>query len=88
MLASIYGIHHDPSFYPNPEEFDPERFSYENAVKRHPMAFIPFGKTNDLTNLSLFIYVFLFRRRSQNLYWATFRNDPNQGWTCNTVIKV
>lgn len=44
VLASIYGIHHDPSLYPNPEEFDPERFSHENVVKRHPMAFIPFGE--------------------------------------------
>ena len=44
VLASIYGIHHDPSLYPNPEVFDPDRFIHENVVKRHSMAFIPFGK--------------------------------------------
>lgn len=44
VLASIYGIHHDPEFYPNPENFDPDRFSHENSRKRHSMAFIPFGE--------------------------------------------
>lgn len=43
MLTSVYGIHHDPSLYPDPEKYDPERFSHENAVNRHSMAFIPFG---------------------------------------------
>lgn len=52
MLASIYGIHHDPSLYPNPEEFDPERFSPENIAARHHMAFIPFGKPKYSKNVS------------------------------------
>lgn len=44
MLTSIYGIHHDPSIYPNPEIYDPDRFTHANSVKRHQMAFIPFGE--------------------------------------------
>uniref|UniRef100_A0AC34R7U3 Cytochrome P450 n=1 Tax=Panagrolaimus sp. JU765 TaxID=591449 RepID=A0AC34R7U3_9BILA len=39
----VYNIHHDPANYPDPEEFDPERFSKENRQARHPMAFLPFG---------------------------------------------
>jgi len=39
----IYGIHHDERYYPNPNKFDPERFSPENKAQRNPMAYIPFG---------------------------------------------
>uniref|UniRef100_A0AC34RMV4 Cytochrome P450 n=1 Tax=Panagrolaimus sp. JU765 TaxID=591449 RepID=A0AC34RMV4_9BILA len=39
----VYNIHHDPNNYPDPYEFDPERFTPENKAARHPMAFLPFG---------------------------------------------
>ncbi|KAG4072747.1 hypothetical protein HA402_001859 [Bradysia odoriphaga] len=39
----IYGIHRDPKYYPNPEVFDPERFSDENKPNIRPGTFIPFG---------------------------------------------
>lgn len=37
------GIHNDPDYYSEPEQFQPERFSPENKSKRHPMTFLPFG---------------------------------------------
>lgn len=40
----VYSIHHAPSLYPNPDKFDPERFSEENKQNRHPMAYLPFGE--------------------------------------------
>ncbi|KXJ79843.1 hypothetical protein RP20_CCG027716 [Aedes albopictus] len=36
-------IHNDPRYYPNPDKFDPERFSEENKSKINPAAYIPFG---------------------------------------------
>nr|XP_012143069.1 PREDICTED: probable cytochrome P450 6a14 isoform X2 [Megachile rotundata] len=37
------GIHADPNFYPNPDKFDPERFSEEAVASRNPMSYLPFG---------------------------------------------
>jgi cytochrome P450 len=33
---SVYGIHTDPKFYPDPFKFDPERFSKEGKATRSP----------------------------------------------------
>lgn len=37
------GIHLDPKYYPNPEKFDPERFSPENRKSIDPLTYLPFG---------------------------------------------
>ncbi|XP_044009987.1 probable cytochrome P450 6a14 [Aphidius gifuensis] len=39
----VYAIHHDPSYYPSPEKFDPERFTDSAKAQRHPMTFLAFG---------------------------------------------
>ncbi|XP_053683834.1 probable cytochrome P450 9f2 [Sabethes cyaneus] len=39
----IYGLHHDPKYYPSPEKFIPERFSDENKSNVNLGAYLPFG---------------------------------------------
>lgn len=39
----VYGIHHNPSIYPDPERFDPERFNDDNKKNINPYVYLPFG---------------------------------------------
>ncbi|XP_015782325.1 cytochrome P450 4C1-like [Tetranychus urticae] len=48
LKGSIVGVtclacHHDPSVYPNPDEYDPDRWNSENVSKIPKASFIPFG---------------------------------------------
>lgn len=43
IFLPIYGIQLDSKYYPNPDNFDPERFDDDNFKARHPMHFLPFG---------------------------------------------
>uniref|UniRef100_A0A2R9BZV4 Cytochrome P450 family 4 subfamily A member 11 n=1 Tax=Pan paniscus TaxID=9597 RepID=A0A2R9BZV4_PANPA len=41
VFLSIYGLHHNPKVWPNPEVFDPSRFAPGSA--QHSHAFLPFS---------------------------------------------
>jgi len=43
IIIPAHGLHYDSKYYPDPETFDPERFSDENAHKLHPNTYVPFG---------------------------------------------
>lgn len=39
----IYGLHHSPALWHEPETFDPDRFAKSRKKERHSFAFLPFG---------------------------------------------
>jgi cytochrome P450 len=43
IAVCIYSLHRHPAFWPEPEVFNPERFSPENSEGRHRFAYVPFG---------------------------------------------
>lgn len=42
LLIPVFAIHHDEKYYPDPEKFDPNRFSKENINEREN-TYMPFG---------------------------------------------
>lgn len=44
LWIPIYCFHYNADYFPEPEKFDPERFSDENKVKINSAHFVPFGQ--------------------------------------------
>ncbi|XP_078538792.1 ultra-long-chain fatty acid omega-hydroxylase-like isoform X1 [Lissotriton helveticus] len=42
-LISIYGTHHNPTVWPDPQLYNPYRFDPKNSKERSPHAFVPFS---------------------------------------------
>ncbi|KAG5892443.1 hypothetical protein JTB14_009851 [Gonioctena quinquepunctata] len=43
-IIPVLGLHFDPEYYPDPQKFDPERFSEENKKSIPQFAWLPFGE--------------------------------------------
>ncbi|KAH8295504.1 hypothetical protein KR018_012450 [Drosophila ironensis] len=43
VVISLHGIHRDAEYFPNPETYDPDRFT-EESRNYNPTAFMPFGE--------------------------------------------
>ncbi|KPJ14863.1 putative cytochrome P450 6a13 [Papilio machaon] len=46
IIIPIYAIHRDEKYYPNPDLFDPERFSPKNISNVPKYGYLPFGEGN------------------------------------------
>ncbi|XP_046952803.1 cytochrome P450 4F3 isoform X3 [Lynx rufus] len=70
-LVSIFGTHHNPSVWPDPEVYNPFRFDPQNIKERSSLAFIPFsagprnciGQTFALTEIKVVLALTLLRFR-------------------------
>lgn len=43
VTVPIVGLHHDPHYFPNPDTFNPDRFSEDNKHNIQPFTYMPFG---------------------------------------------
>jgi cytochrome P450 len=43
VIVFVYGAHHAPKYWQNPELFDPERFTKANEKLQPPFTYLPFG---------------------------------------------
>jgi cytochrome P450 len=43
VIVYVYGAHHAPRYWENPETFDPNRFTKENSAAQPPFTHLPFG---------------------------------------------
>jgi cytochrome P450 len=43
IIVFIYGVHHSPEYWQNPDKFDPDRFNEENIKKQKAFSHLPFG---------------------------------------------
>lgn len=48
VLMPTYASHMNPEFFPEPEEFRPERFLKENTDQIIPFTYRPFGGKHDV----------------------------------------
>ena len=44
IFIPVLALHYDPMYYPNPEHFDPERFSEKQKKSRPQYSYLPFGE--------------------------------------------
>ena len=95
----VYALHHDKKYFPNPEKFDPERFSDENKNQINPYVYIPFGigprkclgtRFALMETKILFIHIlqnFVLEKCKKTIHPIVFENVFNVGIKGDFAVK-
>lgn len=64
IYISLLGLHYDPEYFPDPEKYDPERFSEENIHKIPQCVYMPFGEGPRKCIGKMYSFFLILRRNS------------------------
>lgn len=85
VLIPVYSLHNDAQYYPEPEIFDPQRFTEENKASRPNGTFLPFGDGPRIcigkicSSISKAILFYTWTKRPRTLFIVFFLFDVNIG---------
>ncbi|XP_065186410.1 cytochrome P450 4F12-like [Sycon ciliatum] len=89
--VSMYDVHTHPEYWPEPQQFNPDRFSAEQSVGRNSFAFIPFsagprnciGQAMAMDELKAAVACILYSYRI-----APDPANPTPIWTSSVVARA
>ncbi|XP_046385905.1 cytochrome P450 6k1-like [Ischnura elegans] len=84
IVVPVYGIQMDPEFYPDPERFDPERFSAEARRDKSQLTYLPFGEGPKMCIGNRF--AFLQAKLGMATVMTRFKVLPNKKSTIPIVV--
>lgn len=88
VVPFIYGIHHNSSYWEQPEVFWPERFARERQKAKTPFAFLPFGGGPRLCIGNSFALMEMQLLLANWLRRFSFHLAPNQLITAKPLITL